>query len=459
MLWILSEKSKNFDEKSNPNQSEPNQSEPNQSKPNQSKPNQSKLNQSKPNQSKWNFLKSLRAPWSYFCFHFSRASSIYCFVSTFYCFKSCFHDQGGCPDVKAAETKQGMIIFYLLAMPVLTWPAAWATVVAPSDLRLFQCFVVSSSHASPRRRTKLLCWVWALLSSCASATTNQRENLKADNFRTERDLLTLSTTGIFKFWGWTSRSKIVCRSRFQMSVPVGSAGYIPCVFVLGQFGGRYCFRFSSSTCLNWPTPWNPTPWWALKVKQWEENIFDWDWSSHTTQKVESLLLRNSGLCGRMSRTRALSGAGFVHWTFGKWTKTAPRPASCSNFRENHVWHTEVVPAFSASRSPASSLPSHFSPWIGVGSVCWKAAVGPYFAVSTKMFGGGPLVFQHQNGCVYRTFSTTMHFSHFLSCPDFNRFLLGPCGIKFGSGRISRSTGIFVGSYENASVERHSTLPV
>ncbi len=50
-LWILSEKSKNFDKKS----------EPNQSKPNQSKP-----NQSKPNQSKWNFLKSPRAPWSYF---------------------------------------------------------------------------------------------------------------------------------------------------------------------------------------------------------------------------------------------------------------------------------------------------------------------------------------------------------------------------------------------------------
>ncbi len=52
--------------KSKPNQSEPNQSEPNQSEPNQSRPNQSKPNQSKPNQSNWNFLKSPRAPWSYF---------------------------------------------------------------------------------------------------------------------------------------------------------------------------------------------------------------------------------------------------------------------------------------------------------------------------------------------------------------------------------------------------------
>ncbi len=60
-LWILSEKSKNFDKKSDPNQSEPNHSEPNHSRPNQSKP-----NQSKPNQSNWNFLKSPRAPWSYF---------------------------------------------------------------------------------------------------------------------------------------------------------------------------------------------------------------------------------------------------------------------------------------------------------------------------------------------------------------------------------------------------------
>ncbi len=60
-LWILSEKSKNFDKKSEPNQSEPNQSKANQSKPNEIKP-----NQSKPNQSKWNFLKSPRAPWSYF---------------------------------------------------------------------------------------------------------------------------------------------------------------------------------------------------------------------------------------------------------------------------------------------------------------------------------------------------------------------------------------------------------
>ncbi len=41
-LWILSEKSKNFDKKSEPNQSKLNQSEPNQSEPNQSKPNQSK---------------------------------------------------------------------------------------------------------------------------------------------------------------------------------------------------------------------------------------------------------------------------------------------------------------------------------------------------------------------------------------------------------------------------------
>ncbi len=67
-LWILSEKSKNFDKKCDPNQSEPNQSEPNQSKPNQSKPNQSEQNQSKPNQSNpnQNFLKSRRAPWSYF---------------------------------------------------------------------------------------------------------------------------------------------------------------------------------------------------------------------------------------------------------------------------------------------------------------------------------------------------------------------------------------------------------
>ncbi len=70
-MWILSEKSKNFDKKNDPNQSKPNQSEPNQSKPNQSEPNQSKpnqseLNQSKPNQSNWNFLKSPRAPWSYF---------------------------------------------------------------------------------------------------------------------------------------------------------------------------------------------------------------------------------------------------------------------------------------------------------------------------------------------------------------------------------------------------------
>ncbi len=46
---MLSEKSKNFDSKSNPNKSEP--------------------NQSKPNQSNRNFLKSPRAPWSYFfCF-------------------------------------------------------------------------------------------------------------------------------------------------------------------------------------------------------------------------------------------------------------------------------------------------------------------------------------------------------------------------------------------------------
>ncbi len=63
---VLSGKSKNFDKKSDPNQSEPNQSEPNQSKLNQSKPNQSKPNQSEPNQSNWNFLKSPRAPWSYF---------------------------------------------------------------------------------------------------------------------------------------------------------------------------------------------------------------------------------------------------------------------------------------------------------------------------------------------------------------------------------------------------------
>ncbi len=58
-------------QKSKPDQSEPNQSEPNQSDPNQSKPNlsdsnQRKPNQSKPNQSNWNFLKSPRAPWSYF---------------------------------------------------------------------------------------------------------------------------------------------------------------------------------------------------------------------------------------------------------------------------------------------------------------------------------------------------------------------------------------------------------
>ncbi len=58
-----------FWQKSKPNQSEPNQSELNQSEPNQSKP-----NQSKPNQSNWNFLKSPRAPWSYF---FSRDSSKY----------------------------------------------------------------------------------------------------------------------------------------------------------------------------------------------------------------------------------------------------------------------------------------------------------------------------------------------------------------------------------------------
>ncbi len=52
-LWILGEKSKNFDQISKPNQSEPNQSEP--------------------NQSNWNFLKSPRAPifsvdrpWGYF---------------------------------------------------------------------------------------------------------------------------------------------------------------------------------------------------------------------------------------------------------------------------------------------------------------------------------------------------------------------------------------------------------
>ncbi len=55
-LWILSEKSKDFDKKRDPNQSEPHQSEPNQSEP----------NQSEPNQSNWNFLKSPRAPWSYF---------------------------------------------------------------------------------------------------------------------------------------------------------------------------------------------------------------------------------------------------------------------------------------------------------------------------------------------------------------------------------------------------------
>ncbi len=44
---MLSEKSENFDKKSNPYQSKP--------------------NQSKPNQSNRNFLKSPRAPWSYFC--------------------------------------------------------------------------------------------------------------------------------------------------------------------------------------------------------------------------------------------------------------------------------------------------------------------------------------------------------------------------------------------------------
>ncbi len=69
-------KKEEFWQKSDPNQSEPNQSEPNQSDlnqskpnlsdPNQSKPNQSKPNQSKLNQSNWNFLKSPRAPWSYF---------------------------------------------------------------------------------------------------------------------------------------------------------------------------------------------------------------------------------------------------------------------------------------------------------------------------------------------------------------------------------------------------------
>ncbi len=53
---MLSEKSKNFDKKSDLNQSEPNQRELNQSKPKQSKPNQSNRN----------FLKSPRAPWSYF---------------------------------------------------------------------------------------------------------------------------------------------------------------------------------------------------------------------------------------------------------------------------------------------------------------------------------------------------------------------------------------------------------
>ncbi len=81
-LWILSEKSRNFDKKSNPNQSKPNQSEPSQSKPNQSEPNQSKPNQSKPNQRKpnqsnLNFLKSPRAPWSYFFVQF-----LLCFAET-----------------------------------------------------------------------------------------------------------------------------------------------------------------------------------------------------------------------------------------------------------------------------------------------------------------------------------------------------------------------------------------
>ncbi len=54
---------------------EPNWCEPNQSTCRQcllltkkSKPNQSKPNQIEPNQSDWNFLKSPRAPWSYFCF-------------------------------------------------------------------------------------------------------------------------------------------------------------------------------------------------------------------------------------------------------------------------------------------------------------------------------------------------------------------------------------------------------
>ncbi len=75
ILWMLSEKSKHFDEKCNPNQSKPNQSEPNQSKPNQSKP-----NQTKPNQSNQNFLKSPWAAWSYFwsLSYFSPNIILYC---------------------------------------------------------------------------------------------------------------------------------------------------------------------------------------------------------------------------------------------------------------------------------------------------------------------------------------------------------------------------------------------
>ncbi len=67
-FWMLSDKSKNFWQKSEGNQSEGNQSEGNQSEGNQSEWNQSEQNQSEQNQSEQNqnFLKSLRAPWSFF---------------------------------------------------------------------------------------------------------------------------------------------------------------------------------------------------------------------------------------------------------------------------------------------------------------------------------------------------------------------------------------------------------
>ncbi len=116
LLWMLSEKSKNFDEKSNLNQSKPNQSKP---------------NQSKPNQRNRNCLKSPRAPWRYFWV----AKVLSC--ASFCCFV------GG-------WQHPVLFLFYLLEIAARTLKALYS-----ADLRwiFFWSFDVYTQH-------RLVAWIW-----------------------------------------------------------------------------------------------------------------------------------------------------------------------------------------------------------------------------------------------------------------------------------------------------------